>query len=119
LENGLDAGSHCFHCERLGQAGDSLKQEVTIREQPQHEAIHQILLADDNVTDLLTERWNPLTQFANFLRNFLRRFHTVSSDTHARGNVRLNVPQRADFPLISLANPLLPSWSSRESTSPE
>jgi hypothetical protein len=29
------------------------------------------------VTDLLPERWNPLTQLPHFLCNFLRRFHTV------------------------------------------
>jgi hypothetical protein len=27
--------------------------------------------------NLLPERWDPLAQFAYFLRNFLRRFHTV------------------------------------------
>jgi len=32
------------------------------------------------VTDLLPERWNPLAQLSYFLRNFLRRFHTVCSD---------------------------------------
>jgi hypothetical protein len=54
---------------------------VAIREQPKEKTIHQIFLAYDNVTDLLAERWNPLAQLPNFLRNFLRRFHTVSSDT--------------------------------------
>jgi hypothetical protein len=81
LETSLDAGGHCFHRERLGQPGDALEEEVTIREQPKEKTIHQIFLAYDNVTDLLAERWNPLTQLPNFLRNFLRRFHTVSSDT--------------------------------------
>jgi hypothetical protein len=28
----------------------------------------------------LPERWNPLAQLSYFLRNFLRRFHTVCSD---------------------------------------
>jgi hypothetical protein len=51
---------------------------MTIREQPEEEAIHQIFLAYDHATDLLAERWNPLTQLPNFLRNFLRRFHTDS-----------------------------------------
>jgi hypothetical protein len=53
---------------------------MTIRKQPEKESIHQIFLAYDNVTNLLAERRNPLAQVPNFLRNFLRRFHTVSSD---------------------------------------
>jgi len=67
----------------------------------------------------LPERWNPLTQLSYFLCNFLRRFHTVWSDTQARENVRSNVSQLADFLLISLTNPPLPSRPSGESTSPE
>jgi hypothetical protein len=78
LETSLDASGHCFHRERLGQPWDALEQEMTIREQPEEEAIHQIFLANDNMTDLLAERWNPLAQLPNFLRNFLRRFHTDS-----------------------------------------
>src|SRR5439155_16693096 len=81
---------------------------MTISEQPEEETIHQIFLAYHNVTDLLAEPRNPLAQLPNFLRNFLRRFHTVSSDTRARENVRSNVSQLADFLLISLANPMLP-----------
>jgi hypothetical protein len=119
LETGLDASGHCFHRERFGQAGNALQQEMTIGEEAKQQSIHQIFLAYHDVTDLLAEPWNPLAQLPNFLCNFLRRFHTVSSDTHARENVRSNVPQRADFLLISLANPLLPSRSSRESISPE
>src|ERR1044072_598896 len=82
---------------------------MAIREEAQQQSIHQIFLPNYNVTDLLAESRNPLAQLPNFLCNFLRRFHTVSSDTHARENVRSNVPQRADFLLISLANPLLTS----------
>ena len=82
---------------------------MTIREKAQQQSIHQIFLAYDDVTDLLAEPRNPLAQLSNFLCNFLRRFHTVSSDIHARENVRSNVPQPADFLLISLANPLLAS----------
>jgi hypothetical protein len=40
--------------------------------------------------DLLPERRNPLAQLSNFLRNFLRRFHTVWSDTIGSENVRSN-----------------------------
>ena len=53
---------------------------MTVGQQSQQKTIHQILLPDHNVTDLLPERWNPLAQFSYFLRNFLRRFHTVCSD---------------------------------------
>src|SRR5436853_6502616 len=80
---------------------------MTISEQPEEETIHQIFLAYDNVTDLLAEPRNPLAQLPNFLRNFLRRFHTVSSDTYARENVRSNVSQLADFLFIWLANPVV------------
>jgi len=51
---------------------------MTISEQPEEETIHQIFLAYDHVTNLLAEPWNPLAQLPNFLRNFLRRFHTDS-----------------------------------------
>jgi hypothetical protein len=53
---------------------------MTVGQQSQQKTIHQILLPDHNVTDLLPERWNPLAQLSYFLRNFLRRFHTVCSD---------------------------------------
>jgi hypothetical protein len=56
---------------------------MTVGQQSQQKTIHQILLPDHNVTDLLPERWNPLAQFSYFLRNFLRRFHTVCSDSLA------------------------------------
>jgi hypothetical protein len=45
---------------------------MTVGQQAQQKTIHQILLPDHNVTNLLPERWNPLTQISYFLRNFLR-----------------------------------------------
>jgi hypothetical protein len=54
---------------------------MTIGQKSEQKAIHQILLPHDNVSDLLPKAWNPLAQFSYFLRNFRRRFHTVSSDT--------------------------------------
>jgi hypothetical protein len=56
---------------------------MTIGEQSEQKTINQILLPDHNVTNLLTERWNPLAQLSHFLRDFLRRFHTVCSDSLA------------------------------------
>src|SRR4249919_1485901 len=56
---------------------------MTVGQQTQQKTIYQILLPDHNVTNLLPERWNPLAQFSYFLRNFLRRFHTVCSDSLA------------------------------------
>ena len=50
---------------------------MTIGQQSQQKAVHQIFLTHHNVSDLLAERRNPLTQLSHFLRNFLRRFHTV------------------------------------------
>jgi len=63
-----------FTVERLGQPGDAFKQKMTVGQQSQQKTIHQILLPDHNVTDLLPDRWNPLAQLSNFLRIFLRRF---------------------------------------------
>jgi hypothetical protein len=45
---------------------------MTVGQQSQQKTIHQILLPDHNVTDLLPERWNPLAQLSYFLCNFLR-----------------------------------------------
>ena len=56
----------------------------------EQKAIHQILLPHDNATNLLPKAWNPLAQLSYFLRNFLRRFHTVWSDTFGSENVRSN-----------------------------
>jgi hypothetical protein len=56
---------------------------MTVSQQSQQKTIYQVLLPDHNVTNLLPERWNPLAQFSYFLRNFLRRFHTVCSDSLA------------------------------------
>src|SRR5262249_8516168 len=78
LETGLDACGHRLYSECLGETGDAFQQEVTVGQQSQQETIHQILLPDHNVTNLLPERWNPLAQLSYFLRNFLSRFHTVS-----------------------------------------
>src|SRR5438105_9154105 len=50
---------------------------MTIGEKSEQETVHQIFLAHYNVGDLLAKRRNPLPQFPHFLRNFLRRFHTV------------------------------------------
>jgi hypothetical protein len=80
LETGLNACGHRFYSKRLSQPGDAFEQEVTVGQQSQQKTIHQILLPDHDVANLLPERWNPLAQFSYFLRNFLRRFHTVSSD---------------------------------------
>src|SRR5207244_10852733 len=100
---------HGFRCEGGGQAGNALEQEMASREEAQQQSIQQIFLAYDDGTDLLAEPRNPLAQLPNFLCNFLRRFHTVSSDTRARENVRSNVPQPANFRFIWLANPVVPS----------
>ena len=74
---------------------------MTISEQTQQKAIHQILLAYNNMSDLLAERRNPLSQLPHFLRNFLRRFHMVWSDTYGCENVRSRVPanQCAELPI--------------------
>jgi tetratricopeptide (TPR) repeat protein len=56
---------------------------MTISQESEQKAIHQILLPNDNVTDLLPKGRNPLAQFSYFLRDFLRRFHTVCSDSLA------------------------------------
>jgi hypothetical protein len=50
---------------------------MTVGEQSEQKPIHQILLTHHNMTNLLAERRNPLPQLPHFLRNFLRRFHTV------------------------------------------
>jgi hypothetical protein len=61
---------------------------MTVGEESQQKPIHQILLSDHNVTNLLPERGNPLAQLSYFLRDFLRRLHTVCSDNLAAENVR-------------------------------
>src|SRR5204862_5918749 len=99
LESGLNACCHCFNSKRLGQPGDAFEQEMTVGEQSQQKTIHQILLPDDNMTNLLPERWHPLTQLSYFLRNFLSRFHTVCSDTLGSENVRSNRLHGAEDPL--------------------
>src|SRR5882724_2740687 len=66
---------------------------MTVGQQSQQKTIHQILLLDHNVTDLLPDRRNPLAQLSYFLRNFLRRFHTVCSDSLGSENVRSNRDQ--------------------------
>ena len=72
-----------FTVSVLARPGNAFEQEVTVGQQSEQKPIHQILLPDHNVTDLLAKRWNPLAQFSHFLRNFLRRFHTVCSDSLA------------------------------------
>src|SRR3954463_2562775 len=56
---------------------------MAVGEQSQQKTIYQILLSDHNVTNLLPECWHPLAQFSYFLRDFLRRFHTLCSDSLA------------------------------------
>jgi hypothetical protein len=46
----------------------------------------------------LPERWNPLAQLSYFLRNFLRRFHTVCSDSLAARMFDQNLAHTAGDP---------------------
>ena len=48
---------------------------MTIGEKAEQKAVNQILLAHDNVSNLLAQCRNPLAQLAHLSRNFLRRFH--------------------------------------------
>src|SRR5690242_1623385 len=75
---------------------------MAVSEQSQQKTIYQILLSDHNVTNLLPKRWHPLAQFSYFLRNFLRRFHTVCSDSLRSENVRSNRLHSAAVPLSML-----------------
>jgi hypothetical protein len=50
---------------------------MTIGEQTEQKTIDQIFLAYDNLSNLLADGGNPLAQFSHFLRNLLRRFHTM------------------------------------------
>src|SRR5215211_7334458 len=77
---------------------------MTVGQQSQQKTIHQILLSDHNVTDLLSDRWNPLPELSYFLRNFLRRFRTVCSDSLRTENVRSNRDQRPPAYLLLLAS---------------
>jgi hypothetical protein len=44
---------------------------MTVREQTEQQAIDQIFLTDDDMTDLLSQRRDPLTQLLDLLSNFL------------------------------------------------
>jgi hypothetical protein len=48
---------------------------MAIREEAEEEAVDQILLTDDHVTDLFAQGRNPLPELLNFMGDFLRRLH--------------------------------------------
>ncbi len=72
LKAGLNAGRHCLDGQRFGEAGNAFEQDVTVGEQAEQEPVDQIFLSDDDVTDLLAQRRNPLSQLLDLLGNFLR-----------------------------------------------
>ena len=72
LKPGLDAGRHCLDGQRLGEAGYAFEQDVTVGEQSEQKPVNQIFLSNDDVTDLLAQGRNPLSQLLNLLGNFLR-----------------------------------------------
>ena len=72
LKAGLDAGGQRLDGERLGEAGHAFEQDVAVGEQAEQEPVDQIFLADDDVTDLLAQGRNPLSQLLHLLGNFLR-----------------------------------------------
>ena len=72
LKASLNAGGHCFNGKRLGEAGNAFEEDVTVGEQAEQEPVHQIFLSDDDVTDLLAQRRNPLSQLLDLLGNLLR-----------------------------------------------
>ena len=72
LKTGLDAGGQRFDGERFGQAGNAFEQDMAIGQQAEKQPIDQIFLSDNDMADLFAQRRNPLTQFLNLLRNFLR-----------------------------------------------
>src|SRR6266481_609475 len=50
---------------------------MAFRQQPEQYTIDQILLADDDVRNLLAQGRNPATKLLHLLRNFLSRFHEL------------------------------------------
>jgi hypothetical protein len=72
LKTGLNAGRHRFDSKRLGETGNAFEENVAISEQSKQEPVDQIFLSDDDVTDLLAQRRNPLSQLLNLLGNLLR-----------------------------------------------
>ena len=71
LEARLDAGCHRFDGEGFCQTGHAFEKNMTVREQTEQQAIDQIFLTDDDMTDLLSQRRYPLTQLLDLLSNFL------------------------------------------------
>ena len=57
--------------ERLGQTGHAFEQNVAVGEQAEQEPLDQILLANDDVSDLFSQRRNPLTQLLYLLGDLL------------------------------------------------
>ena len=72
LKTGLNAGRHRFDGKRLGEAGNAFEENVAISQQSKQEPVDQVFLSDDDVTDLLAQRRNPLSQLLNLLGNLLR-----------------------------------------------
>jgi hypothetical protein len=71
LKSGLNAGRHRFDSEGFCQTGHAFEKNMTVREQTEQQAIDQIFLTDDDMTDLLSQRRDPLTQLLDLLSNFL------------------------------------------------
>ena len=45
--------------ERLRQAGHAFEEHVAVGEQADEEAVHEVLLADDDACDFGSETWHP------------------------------------------------------------
>ena len=60
LKPSLDARRQRFDGERLGQPGHAFEQNMAVGEQAEQESINEILLANNDMANLLAERRNPL-----------------------------------------------------------
>ncbi len=78
--------------ERLGQPGNALEQQMPVREHPDHHAVEQVILADDDLADLgeqrLDDRRLPLNPFLDFPYLTLVHccFHSTFSHESSPGN---------------------------------
>jgi hypothetical protein len=45
--------------ERLGEAGDAFEEDVAVAEEADEQAVDEVLLADDDASDLFTESRHP------------------------------------------------------------
>jgi hypothetical protein len=81
---GVEVPGEALDRARLGEARQALDQQVAIREQPEQQALDQLLLADDRSRHVLLQLEDDITRAHALLLQSGRLTALIAERSHAR-----------------------------------